>query len=41
MILGLVDPSYILYSMSWEFILIGMIIGAIGSMLAIRKFLIV
>ena len=35
------EPSYIFYFMSWEFILIGMIIGGIGSILAIRKFLIV
>ena len=41
MLIKLVDPSYILYFMSWEFILIGMAIGGIGSILAIRKFLVV
>lgn len=41
MMIKLVNPSYIFYFMSWEFILIGMLIGGIGSILAIRKFLIV
>lgn len=41
MMIKLVAPSYIFYFMSWEFMVIGMIIGGIGSILAIRKFLVV
>jgi cell division transport system permease protein len=41
MMIKLVNPSYIINVMSFEFILIGMIIGGIGSIMAIRKFLIV
>lgn len=31
--------SYILSTMSWEFVIIGFVIGAAGSILAVRKFL--
>ena len=41
MMIKLVNPSYVFYFMSWQFMLIGMIIGGIGSILAIRKFLVV
>lgn len=34
-----IKPSYILTSISWQFILLGILIGAIGSILSIRKFL--
>lgn len=37
----LVDPSYILYGVSWEFCLAGIAIGVFGSVIALRKFLIV
>ncbi|MGL4991380.1 MAG: permease-like cell division protein FtsX [Sarcina sp.] len=32
-------PSYILTNMSWMFILAGIIVGAVGSIIALRKFL--
>lgn len=35
----LVDPRYILVSLAWKFIIGGVVIGALGSMLAIRKHL--
>jgi len=35
----LVTPSYVLAYISWEFLLLGMFIGALGSIWAIRKFL--
>lgn len=35
----LVSPAYILGSMMWEFILAGISIGALGSILSLRKFL--
>lgn len=35
----LVTPAYVLSYISWEFILLGMFIGAMGSIWAIRKFL--
>jgi len=35
----LVSPSYVLAYVSWQFILLGMTIGSIGSIWAIRKFL--
>lgn len=35
----LIKPSYVLTSMIWEFIIGGIVIGAVGSMTAIRKFL--
>lgn len=35
----LVGPSFVLSTISWQFILLGMIIGALGSILSIRKFL--
>ena len=34
-----IKPAYVLGTMSWEFILLGILIGAIGSILSIRKFL--
>jgi len=35
----LISPSYVLTYVSWEFILLGMFIGSLGSIWAIRKFL--
>lgn len=37
--MNIVRPSYVLTFMSWEFILAGMFIGALGSIVVIRKFL--
>lgn len=37
----LVSPSYVLYGMSWEFCLAGIAIGVFGSVIALRKFLVV
>lgn len=34
-----IDPSYILTTMSWQFILAGVLIGVFGSIIALRKFL--
>ncbi|WP_300347790.1 permease-like cell division protein FtsX [Clostridium sp.] len=34
-----VPPMYVLTTMSWQFILAGVIIGALGSIIALRKFL--
>ena len=34
-----VQPMYVLTTMSWQFILAGIVIGAIGSIIALRKFL--
>ncbi len=34
-----IHPSYILTMMSWQFIIAGILIGAIGSIIALRKFL--
>ncbi|MBV1818351.1 permease-like cell division protein FtsX [Clostridium cochlearium] len=34
-----INPSYILTSISWQFILAGILIGTVGSILSIRKFL--
>ena len=39
--ISFIDPSFIFTTISWSFILIGIILGAIGSIFAIRKFLIV
>ncbi|BCZ48103.1 cell division protein FtsX [Clostridium gelidum] len=39
--ISFIDPSFILTTISWSFILIGIILGTIGSIFAIRKFLIV
>ena len=39
--INFIDPSFIFTTISWSFILIGIILGAIGSIFAIRKFLIV
>lgn len=41
MMMRFISPIYILTNISWAFILIGIFIGAIGSIIAIRKFLIV
>ncbi|CAM2883779.1 permease-like cell division protein FtsX [Hathewaya histolytica] len=35
----LVNPSYILVNLSWKFVIAGAIIGALGSILSIRKYL--
>ncbi len=35
----LVQPKYVLTNISWQFGLLGILIGSIGSMLSIRKFL--
>lgn len=40
-IITLVSPIYVLTNISWAFILLGIFIGAIGSIISIRKFLIV
>lgn len=37
--MNFVHPSYVLTTMSWWFILAGIIIGALGSIIALRKFL--
>lgn len=39
MIMQLINPAYILNTMLWEFLLIGMCIGIFGSISSIRKFL--
>lgn len=39
--ISLVSPSYVLTMMLWQFILGGILIGAFGSFIALRKFLIV
>lgn len=41
MMMRFISPIYILTNISWIFIIIGIFIGAIGSIIAIRKFLIV
>lgn len=38
--ISFIDPSFIFTTISWSFILIGIILGALGSILVIRKFLI-
>jgi len=38
---NLVNPYYVFNTMSWEFVLGGIVIGAFGSIIALRKFLIV
>ena len=38
---SLVSPYYVLSTMSWEFVLGGILIGAFGSIIALRKFLVV
>lgn len=38
-LINFIKPTYVLTTMSWEFILLGILIGAIGSILSIRKFL--
>ncbi|MEW9095549.1 MAG: permease-like cell division protein FtsX [Clostridiaceae bacterium] len=35
----LIEPSFVLQTISWQFVIIGMIIGTLGSILSIRKFL--
>lgn len=39
MIMQLINPAYILNTMIWEFLIIGMCIGIFGSISSIRKFL--
>lgn len=41
MMINLVSPSYFVTNLSWMFIIGGILIGALGSILSIRKFLIV
>lgn len=41
MFMNFITPSYVIASISWEFILLGMFIGGLGSIIAIRKFLVV
>ncbi len=36
---NLLNPGYVLSSILWIFVLVGIIIGAVGSILSIRKFL--
>ena len=37
----LLSPSYVLTTLSWQFIISGMLIGVFGSIIALRKFLVV
>ncbi|WP_426350117.1 permease-like cell division protein FtsX [Alloiococcus sp. CFN-8] len=37
----LVEPVYVLSTITWEFLLAGIFIGAVGSILSLRKFLVV
>lgn len=39
--ISFIDPSFILTTMSWSFILIGIILSTIGSTLVVKKFLII
>lgn len=39
LMIQLIKPSYVFTTVIWEFILAGILIGAIGSIVAIRKFL--
>lgn len=41
MFISVIDPSFIITTMSWSFMLIGIILCAVGSILVMRKFLIV
>lgn len=41
MAINLVDVSYVTSNLSWSFALAGMFIGAVGSAIALRKFLVV
>lgn len=41
MLMSFLTPGYVFTNVSWAFILLGMFIGALGSILAIRKFLVV
>jgi cell division transport system permease protein len=41
MLFSLVPVNQVLWTMSWQFVLIGMLIGGIGSILSLRKFLVV
>lgn len=41
MMVQFVEPMYVLTNISWQFMAAGILIGAIGSILAIRKFLVV
>ena len=38
-LVSLVSPSFVLETLSWIFILGGAVIGSLGSLLALRKFL--
>ena len=38
-LMSFLSPSYVLTTMSWEFILSGVVIGILGSVIALRKFL--
>lgn len=39
MMIQLVEPIYVITTISWQFVIAGIVIGALGSILAIRKFL--
>jgi len=39
--INLVESSYVITHLSWSFALAGMLIGAVGSVIALRKFLVV
>jgi cell division transport system permease protein len=41
MFMTFIQPSFVLTTMSWGFVLVGIVIGAIGSTIVIRKFLLV
>lgn len=38
-LMSFLSPSYVLTTMSWEFIVSGIVIGTLGSIIALRKFL--
>ena len=38
-VMKFINPSYVLTTMSWQFILAGVLIGTFGSIIALRKFL--
>jgi cell division transport system permease protein len=37
--IDMIDPAYVLNTISWQFVAAGTAIGAIGSIIALRKFL--
>lgn len=38
-LMNFLNPTYVLTTLSWEFIISGMVIGTLGSVIALRKFL--